>query len=252
MAIRPSHHPPLPGLIRRPTSEQVGYVFGSLGIAGFGARDFHVAAIPRAQAVEIIRTHHYSRRVVINSYVHLGVFIAGELLGVLQFGYALCPRAVGKIVANTAVDEYLELNRMWLDDRAPRNSESRAISYAIKYIKRACPKVKWVQSFADERCGRLGVVYQASNFLFLGSHYTTFYELDGNYYHKMLLTAHKKAGQRGEVLRANLSRATPHRLRQFRYLIFVRPAFRRDLRMRPQPYPKPRDDGANPGPDALS
>src|SRR3546814_261925 len=139
----------------------------------------------------------------------------------------------------SAVDEYLELNRMWLSDEAPRNSESRAISYAIKYIKRACPKVKWIQSFADERCGCLGVVYQASNFLFVGSHITRFFELDGQTYHEMLLTAHRKGGQRGQHLRANLHRATGRSLRQFRYIYFVKRASQRDPRMLPKPYPTP-------------
>ena len=59
---------------------------------------------------------------------------------------------------------------MWLSDDAPRNSESRAISYALKYIRRACPSVAWVQSYADERCQGLGVVYQACSFLYLGFH----------------------------------------------------------------------------------
>ncbi|WP_221931100.1 hypothetical protein [Telmatospirillum sp. J64-1] len=242
MGNRKPHHPPIPGIIRRPENEYPGYIYGSLGLAGFGCRDFYLATIPRAQAVEIILAHHYSRRIVNNSYIHLGVFLEGELMGVLQFGYALNPAAASKVVANTGNTEYLELNRMWLDDRAPRNSESRAISYALKFIKRACPSVRWVQSYADERCGRWGVVYQAANFLFLGSHWTPFYELDGETYHKLLLTAHKKGGQRGEHLRQNLHRATKRRLRQFRYIFFLKPAYKRDLRMRPRPYPKPPAD----------
>ena len=239
MSSRKPHHPPLAGEIHRPTSDDPGYIHGSLAMDGFGSKDFYVAKIPRATAAAIILAHHYSKRIVQNSYVHLGVFYEGEMVGVLQFGYAMCPKFVGKIVANTASDEHLELNRMWLDDKAPRNSESRAISYVIKYIKRACPTVKWIQSFADERCGCLGVVYQASNFLFLGSHKTKFYELDGETYHSMLLTAHKKCGNRGRFLKENLARATVHSLNQFRYIFFVKPAFKRDLRMRPQPYPKP-------------
>ncbi|MTJ83800.1 MAG: hypothetical protein F8N37_22670 [Telmatospirillum sp.] len=209
-----------------------------MAVAGFGHRDYYVAVVPRQQAVKIILANHYSHRIVNNFYVHLGVFLTGELVGILQFGYAMNPRRVDKVVANTLVGEYLELNRMWLDDKAPRNSESQAISYALKYIKRACPTVKWCQSFADERCGGLGVVYQACNFLYLGSHKTTFYDLDGETYHEMLLTAHKKGGRRGQILRDNITRATPHQLRQFRYLIFLRPAFRKDLRMLPKPYPK--------------
>ena len=60
----------------------------------------------------------------------------------------------------TVQDQYMELNRMWLSDDAPRNSESRAISCSLKYIRRACPSVAWVQTYADERCQGLGVVYR--------------------------------------------------------------------------------------------
>lgn len=87
---------------------------------------------------------------------------------------------------------------MWLADSAPRNSESQALSYAIKYIRRVRPRVAWIQSFADERCGAWGVVYQAANFLYLRHHWTSFYELDGETYHEMLLSAHKKGGHCGE------------------------------------------------------
>lgn len=108
----------------------------------------------RPRRNRMIIANHYSGCIVNNSYIHLGVWTGGVLRGALQFGYALNPVAgAQKFVAGTQVDQYLELNRMWLDDVAPRNSESRALSYAFKFIKRACPRVAWVQSFADERCG---------------------------------------------------------------------------------------------------
>ena len=125
-----------------------------------GLRHGRLFCIPCATAREIIRREHYSHSVVNNSYVNLGVFLEGAIVGVLQWGYALNPARAGKGVANTTQGQYLELNRMWLSDDAPRNSESRAISYSLKYIRRACPSVAWVQSFADERCQELGVVYQ--------------------------------------------------------------------------------------------
>lgn len=133
----------------------------------------------------------------------------------------------------------LELNRMWLDDIAPRNSESRALSYAFKYIKRACPRVAWVQSFADERCSAWGVVYQAANFHYFGHHWTSFYELDGETYHEMLLSAHKKGGQRGSYLRENLHRAIKRKLRQFRYIYLIKLSWRKRFKKLPLPYPKP-------------
>ena len=131
------------------------------------------------------------------------------------------------------------ITALTVSDEAPRNSESSAISYALKYIKRACPSVAWVQSFADERCKGLGVVYQACSFLYVGSHTTAFYELDGQTYHKMLLTAHLKSGQRGEYLRDNLHRATLHKLRQFRYVRFLKTDWQRRLRLPIEQYPKP-------------
>lgn len=161
--------------------------------------------------------------------------------GVLQFGYMLNPARAGKVVTGTVQGEYMELNRMWLSDEAPRNSESRAISYAIKYIRRACPSVAWIQSFADERCGGLGVVYQAANFLFIGSHKTAFFELDGDIYHEMLLTAHQKSGQRGHYLRMNLHRAVRKDFRQFRYIFFLKRDWMKRLKLAVQPYPKPAD-----------
>ncbi|MEF2230051.1 MAG: hypothetical protein V3571_03915 [Pseudodesulfovibrio sp.] len=238
MAPKP-HHPPIPGNFDPPKGDSPGYIEGENGVAGFGQRDFYVAWIPSRLSRELVIKHHYSHRVVNNSYCHLGVWYRQNLAGVLAFGYALNPRAIGKTVLGTQVTEYMELNRMWLADVAPRNSESRALSYAFKYIKRACPSVGWIQSFADERCGRLGVVYQASNFLYCGSHWTSFYFLDAEYYHEMLLSTHKKGGGRGRYLRANKDRAISLRYRQFRYVYFIKKNWHKRLALATHPYPKP-------------
>lgn len=235
---RKPHHPPDPGPYERPWSDVPRPIAGRDAIAGFGDRWFFVAVIAPAVARRMIVEHHYSGRYVNNSYVHLGVFMNGLLRGVMQFGYAMTPALMSKVVAGTSSTDYLELNRMWLSDSCPRNSETRAISFALKYIRAAMPQVRWVQSYADERCGGMGVVYQAANFLYLGSHRTSFYELDGETYHKMLLTAHVKGGRRGAHLRANVHRATRQSLRQFRYVFFLHPGARKHLRLKVQPYPK--------------
>lgn len=226
-------------------------LIGAAPVCGFGSPAFQVREIHRDRANAIIRRHHYSGKVVGNAYVHLGVFIDGELYGVLQLGYAMNPASGGGVVEGTANDEYLELNRMWLDDFAPKNSESRAISYAIRYIRRAWPKVRWIQSFADERCGLNGTVYQACNFDYAGSHTSTFWELDGEMFHNIAATTTgEKGGHRSRWLRENLARATRHDLRQFRYLFFLKPRFRRGLKLKLQPYPKairPEDEPATSG-----
>lgn len=226
-------------------------LLGAAPVVGFGTSSFQVREIPRDRANAIIRRHHYSHKIVNNAYVHLGVFIDGECYGVLQLGYAMNPASAGSVVEGTGNDEYLELNRMWLDDFAPRNSESRAISYAIRYIRRAWPKVRWIQSFADERCGLNGTVYQACNFNYAGGHVSTFWELDGEMFHNIAATTKgEKGGARSRWLRDNLHRATKHELRQFRYLFFLKPRFRRGLKLTLQPYPKairPEDEPATSG-----
>ena len=239
MIKRKPHHPPAVSEYLPPEEATPDYIMGESGVQGFGSASFFVAQVPSRQARETIIENHYSGRVVNNSYLHLGVYLAGRYVGVLQFGYALNPSRVGHIVRETKTGEYLELNRMWLSDEAPRNSESQAIAYSVRFIRRAMPMVAWIQSFADERCGGLGVVYQAANFLYIGSHVTEFLELDGEYYHRLLVTAHKKGGGRGRYLRDNLDRAVKHNLRQFRYIFFVKRPWRKRLVMPVEPYPKP-------------
>jgi len=102
-------------------------MFGKREIIGFGSNDFKILEIDRNKANDVIVKNHYSKKFYNATYIHLGVFINNELLGVLQYGYAMNPASCGSVVKGTEMDQYLELNRMWLNDKAPRNSESKAI-----------------------------------------------------------------------------------------------------------------------------
>jgi hypothetical protein len=217
-----------------------GALFGERVCVGFGDDQFHVAEIHRNRANAVIQRNHYSKKFYSASYIHLGVFIKNQFMGVLQFGYAMNPASQDSVVEGTAIDEYLELNRMWLDDFAPRNSESRALSAALKFIRKRYPKIKWIQSFADERCGLFGTVYQACNFVYCGEHEGRFWEYDGEFFHDSILTDSRQATTpKGQKLRANKDALVCHDLRQFRYLYFMAPRFAKGLRLKAQPYPKP-------------
>lgn len=225
--------------------ECAGYLFdpaqpGRVAI-GFGEASFYVALLDRREANRIIIANHYSRRVYNGTTLHLGIWIGGRMLGVLQYGYAMNPASAGSIVPGTGMDEYLELNRMWLHDDAPRNSESRSLAASIRLIRRIRPAVKWIQSFADERCGLFGTVYQAAGFTYHGEHRGIFWELDGDWYHNTLMTARgrRAEGPRAAHLLSNRHRAVRHMLRQFRYLRFLKPRFGKGCRYPPLPFPKP-------------
>lgn len=219
-----------------------GSLFGNRTVVGFGNLEFYVKEIDRNNAIELIKANHYSKKVYAGSYIHLGVFMGGVLVGVLQFGAALNPNSASSVVGNTNADEYLELNRMWLADIAPKNSESMAIAYSIKFIKKKFPKIKWIQSFADERCGRYGVVYQAANFNYYGEHDSIFWTLDDEVYHNIQMTISptdaKRYNKTVKHLQDNRDRAISQSLRQFRYLYFIDKRERKNCLLKEVAYPK--------------
>ena len=215
-------------------------LWGEPECIGFGTNEFYIKEIDRKLSNKIIIKNHYSNKVYNGTYIHLGLFVDEDIKGVLQYGYAMNPASCGSVVTGTQKDEYLELNRMWLCDGIGEYPESRAISYSIKYIKRKYPKIKWIQSFADERCGGFGIVYQACSFDYFGEHTNKFWELDGETFHNSIMTS-EKAGRRGYNLLNNpdnKDRIIKHELRQFRYIKFLDQRKKKNCLLKEQPYPK--------------
>lgn len=217
-------------------------LWGEPECLGFGTDDFYVKEIDRNLAIDIISKNHYSKSYVQNSYIHLGVFVNGDAKGCLQFGYAMRVNSCSTLVTGTTNKEYLELNRMWISDDAGKYPESRAISYSIKYIKRKYPKIKWIQSFADERCGGFGIVYQACSFSYYGEHISPFYELEGEFYHEQAMVnkgnGQRQITKREQYLQDNKEKAKKMELRQFRYIKFLDQREKKKCTLKEQPYPK--------------
>ena len=128
------------------------------------ALEIEIKPIPKSVADQIVKRYHYSGKVVNNSTLNFGVVYQGKLYGAMQFGSPMDKSKVLPLVKDTKWNDMLELNRMAFSDVLPRNSESRAISLAIKWIKKNAPNIEWIISFADgTQCGH-GTIYQASNF----------------------------------------------------------------------------------------
>lgn len=225
-------------------SEQ-GSLFGRPEIVGYSNGVLYVRVIDRHKANAMIIKNHYSHKVTNSTFIHLGVYDNGDnLVGCLQYGSAMNPASCSSVVAGTEQNRYLELNRMWLDDCAGRNSESMAISCSITYIRHAYPTVKWIQSFADERCNCYGIVYQACSFDYYGEHTSEFWELDGVVYHNISMTVlptHQRyinnvGGTR--YLQENRERATKLILRQFRYIKWLDKSWANRCLLQKFPYPK--------------
>jgi hypothetical protein len=129
------------------------------------AKDIIVKPVTSQASRALCQKFHYSKSFVMNSQLHLGVFLDGKCEGVMAFGPSLDKRKMLGIVEGTEWNGFLELNRMAFSDKLPRNSESRALAIAFRLIRKSYPHIKWVISFADgTQCGD-GTIYRASGFV---------------------------------------------------------------------------------------
>lgn len=127
-----------------------------------------IKIISATNANSVIKKYHYSGKIVTNSQLHFGVFKNGVCLGAMQFGPSMRKDLIQPLVNNTAWNGFIELNRMAFSNTLPKNSESRCIAYALRYIKKNYPHIEWVITFADgTQCGD-GTIYRASGFVLTG------------------------------------------------------------------------------------
>lgn len=115
----------------------------------------------RAAADLVVKEHYLHRRPPI-SFAY-GLFTdENELRGVVTFGTpasrhlqkSACPADPGKVI---------ELNRLWVDDVMPTNTESWFVSRALRQLPG-----RIVVSYADPVHGHIGYIYRALCFRYAG------------------------------------------------------------------------------------
>lgn len=82
-----------------------------------------------------------------------------EWCGVITFGYGASANMGKPYKLNHG--QYLELTRMALNSK--QESTSKAMSIAMRLIKKLCPTVKLLISYADKGQNHKGIIYQATN-----------------------------------------------------------------------------------------
>lgn len=120
-----------------------------------------VTAIPAQTARAVAEREHYMHRKPMTQYA-FGLHDGTELRGVVTFGtpasrhlqLSACPADPSSVI---------ELNRLWVDDCMPPNTESWFVSRVLKTLP---PLI--VVSYADTAHGHLGYVYRALNFRYAG------------------------------------------------------------------------------------
>lgn len=123
--------------------------------------DLAVRQLNSTVAREMAEQEHYMHRKPMVSFAY-GLHHADELVGIVTFG-APASRHMQMGACPSDPSLVIELNRLWVHDRMPTNTESWFVSRALKALP-----ARIVTSYADTAHGHMGFVYRALNFRYAG------------------------------------------------------------------------------------
>lgn len=202
-----------------------------------------VRQIDNKDCYDLILNTHYAHRIPSISYSY-GLFDNGDLIGCCTYGTP----ASSSLLKGVCGEEYKsivkELNRLVLKYNRP-NEASYLIAQSLKQL----PKPMVVVSYADTTQEHIGIVYQATNFIYTGlSAKRTDWKIQGEEHLHGATIADRS---RGKENRAEWMRQTygerfylADRPRKHRYVYFLgskveRKRMNRALKYKVLPYPKP-------------
>lgn len=107
---------------------------------------------------------HYSKNIPKTKLFKVGVWEENEFKGVIIFSRGASPFLFTKYALNQS--DGCELTRIALKKHI--FPISRMVSIAIKLLKDKNPGLKLIVSFADEKQGHYGGIYQAGNWIYTG------------------------------------------------------------------------------------
>jgi len=121
-------------------------------------------ALARAAVIQ----KHYLHCWPSSSYV-FGAFVEGDsrIKGVLTIGKP-CSPTLWTVCGKVRSSDVHELNRLWMTDDLPKNSESTFIGWCLREIRKQYPAMILV-SYADTEQRHIGYVYQATNWVYTGT-----------------------------------------------------------------------------------
>ena len=143
--------------------------------------NMYLKPISNKKALKIVQRIHQSSDTLPTQTKHcLGVYINDILEGVITLGYGTRPKhTIQKLFPSLNISDYYEIGRMCINNDYKTNTESQMLSKTMKYIKKNFPNIKLIFTWANGLLGKIGTVYQASNFLYGGYIKTDCYVKDG-------------------------------------------------------------------------
>lgn len=199
--------------------------------------ELRVAPVDSRAARYAVETWHYSATMPVGKSTYFGVWEADRYIGVVIFGRGAAPD-LGTAYGLTSM-QVCELTRVALRDHV--EPVSRIVTAAVALLKRTAPGLRAIVSFADPYHGHHGGIYQAMNWLYLGT--TTPSNMwrapNGEMLHQRMVSATGTLRQFGKLTRSvKISECERVDVPgKHRYLLPLDRAMRRQLLPLVQPYP---------------
>ena len=151
-----------------------------------------VFKLQKATTTEIAKScleFHYAKRIppVVMAF---SVFMQSKFCGVVIYSHGASAR-IGSPFYGLDQRAILELVRVALNGKQGKNGTSEILSISIRLIKRLMPQIKLLVSFADPIQDHVGIIYQATNWIYTGREKNPGprYSLNGESIHAMSVNA---------------------------------------------------------------
>lgn len=202
---------------------------------------YTIKPIASKDANEMVIENHYLHRRASTMFA-FGLFDEEEMIGCVIYGKPASPSLCDGVCGKEESSNVLELTRLWIKDGTPKNTESYLIGRSLRLL----PKEKdIVVSYAEIGAGHIGIVYQATNWIYTGmSDRHVEWRLDGKSGSHSRHIFDQHGGVNGAKAFYGERLERHERSRKHRYVYFNASSKKRKrelldkLRYKVQPYPK--------------
>lgn len=193
---------------------------------------FSVSSISSKDTEVWLLEKHYARRKCQRMHC-FGLYVNGVLQGIVTYGMPPSPQVGRGFLGEENRKRVLELNRLCINEVAPKNSASMLVGRSLKMLPPCA-----VVSYADSAMGHVGYVYQATNFIYCGAtkSHDKEYLIDGKWVHAKVLTNRGISAPSKWAKENGIETKKPSK--KHRYIFFTDAKLKKCLKYKTQPYPK--------------
>lgn len=115
-------------------------------------------------ALYAVEHWHYSNSLPPGKTFKVGVWENKKFIGAIVYAYGACCYVGHEF--SLRQDQWVELTRVALNKH--KTEVTKLVSISLKILKKECPGLRLVVSYADQNQDHLGVIYQAGNWIYVG------------------------------------------------------------------------------------